>query len=85
VRRTSSRAARTRVTLSERTASAICLRHRVDPGWHAHRAALANRAEYQKQMMALALFLPQPRHVLQLGLGAAALDQFCYRHRPNRS
>jgi spermidine synthase len=36
--------------------------------------------EYQQQMMALLLLLPQPRRVLQLGLGAAALTKFCHRH-----
>jgi len=39
--------------------------------------------EYQRRMMALALFLPQPTHVLQLGLGAAALTKFCYRFVPS--
>jgi spermidine synthase len=38
--------------------------------------------EYQQQMMAVALFLPRPRRILQLGLGAAALTKFCYRHLP---
>jgi spermidine synthase len=38
--------------------------------------------EYQKQMMTLALLLPEPQCVLQLGLGAAALTKFCYRHLP---
>lgn len=38
--------------------------------------------EYQKQMMAVALFLPSPRRIVQLGLGAAALTKFCYRHFP---
>jgi spermidine synthase len=36
--------------------------------------------EYQQQMMAPLLFVPRPQHVLQLGLGAAALTKFCYRH-----
>jgi len=36
--------------------------------------------EYQQQMMAPLLFAPRPRHVLQLGLGAAALTKFIYRH-----
>lgn len=36
--------------------------------------------EYQQQMMAPLLFVPAPQHVLQLGLGAAALTKFCYRH-----
>lgn len=38
--------------------------------------------EYQQQMMALGLLLPQPRRILQLGLGAAALTKFCWRHCP---
>lgn len=38
--------------------------------------------EYQRQMMALGLLLPEPRSVLQLGLGAAALTRFCWRHLP---
>lgn len=39
--------------------------------------------EYQRRMMALALFLTEPVHVLQLGLGAAALTKFCYRFVPS--
>jgi spermidine synthase len=39
--------------------------------------------EYQQQMMAPLLFLPQPRRILQLGLGAAALAKFCYRQLPD--
>ncbi len=35
--------------------------------------------EYQRQMMAVGLFLPEPRHIVQLGLGAAALTKFCWR------
>ena len=38
--------------------------------------------EYQRQMMALALFVPRPARILQLGLGAAALTKFCYRYLP---
>lgn len=38
--------------------------------------------DYQRQMMAPLLFLPAPRRVLQLGLGAAALAKFCWRHLP---
>jgi spermidine synthase len=37
---------------------------------------------YQRQMMACALFLPEPTRIVQLGLGAAALTKFCYRHVP---
>jgi spermidine synthase len=36
--------------------------------------------EYQQQMMAVALLQPQPREILQLGLGAAGLARFCHRH-----
>jgi spermidine synthase len=39
--------------------------------------------EYQQQMMALLLFLPHPACILQLGLGAAALARFCWRHLPD--
>jgi spermidine synthase len=38
--------------------------------------------EYQQQMMAPLLFLPEPSQVLQLGLGAAALARFCWKHLP---
>jgi len=38
--------------------------------------------EYQQQMMAPLLFLHEPARVLQLGLGAAALARFCWRHLP---
>jgi spermidine synthase len=38
--------------------------------------------EYQQQMMAPLLFLPGPARVLQLGLGAAALTRFCWKHLP---
>ncbi|MCX8005760.1 MAG: spermidine synthase [Burkholderiaceae bacterium] len=38
--------------------------------------------EYQQQMMAPLLFLPRPRRILQLGLGAAALAKFCWRELP---
>jgi spermidine synthase len=38
--------------------------------------------EYQQQMMATLLFVPQPSQVLQLGLGAAALTRFCWKHLP---
>lgn len=38
--------------------------------------------EYQQQMMAPALFMPRPDHVVQLGLGAGALAKFCWRHLP---
>jgi spermidine synthase len=35
--------------------------------------------EYAQQMMAWMLFLDQPRHVVQLGLGTGALTKFCLR------
>lgn len=38
--------------------------------------------EYAQQMMAWMLFEPQPRHIVQLGLGTAALTKFCYRQFP---
>ncbi|AKJ67341.1 hypothetical protein PATSB16_10150 [Pandoraea thiooxydans] len=38
--------------------------------------------EYAQQMMAWLLFLQSPRHVVQLGLGAAALTKFCHRYLP---
>ena len=41
--------------------------------------------EYQRQMMAVGLFLPEPKHVVQLGLGAGALTKFCLRHVPSAS
>jgi spermidine synthase len=39
--------------------------------------------EYQKQMMAVALFVAEPSRIVQLGLGAAALTKFCYKNLPN--
>ncbi|MEP6609586.1 MAG: spermidine synthase [Burkholderiaceae bacterium] len=35
---------------------------------------------YQRQMMAVGLFLPEPQRIVQLGLGAAALTKFCWRY-----
>ncbi len=35
--------------------------------------------EYAQQMMAWMLFIDQPRHIVQLGLGTGALTKFCYR------
>ncbi|HTD06894.1 spermidine synthase [Undibacterium sp.] len=35
--------------------------------------------EYAQQMMAWMLFIAQPAHIVQLGLGTAALTKFCYR------
>jgi len=39
--------------------------------------------EYQQQMMAPWLLMPEPRGILQLGLGAAALTKFCHRYLPS--
>lgn len=36
--------------------------------------------EYQQQMMAVGLLQPQPRHIVQLGLGAGSLAKFCWRY-----
>jgi spermidine synthase len=38
--------------------------------------------EYVQMMMMWLLFNPQPRHIVQLGLGSAALTKFCYRRLP---
>jgi spermidine synthase len=38
--------------------------------------------EYVRMMMMWTLFLPAPRHIVQLGLGSAALTKFCYRQFP---
>ena len=38
--------------------------------------------EYVQMMMAWLLFLPNPRRIVQLGLGSAALTKFCYRRFP---
>lgn len=39
--------------------------------------------EYAQQMMAWMLFIEQPRHIAQLGLGTGALTKFCYRNFPD--
>ena len=38
--------------------------------------------EYAQQMMAWMLFIEQPMHIAQLGLGTGALTKFCYREFP---
>jgi spermidine synthase len=38
--------------------------------------------EYAQQMMAWMLFIDQPAHLVQLGLGTSALTKFCYRQFP---
>ena len=40
--------------------------------------------EYPKQMMACGLFVLQPRQIVQLGLGAASLTKFCWKHTDAR-
>ena len=39
--------------------------------------------EYVQQMMMWMLFIDNPAHVVQLGLGAAALSKFCYTYFPD--
>jgi len=39
--------------------------------------------EYAQQMMAWMLFIEKPQHIVQLGLGTAALTKFCYRQFPD--
>ena len=38
--------------------------------------------EYAQHMMAWMLFIDRPSHLVQLGLGTAALTKFCYRQFP---
>jgi spermidine synthase len=38
--------------------------------------------EYARAMMCFALFVPQPRHIVMVGLGGGSLAKFCYRHFP---
>jgi spermidine synthase len=38
--------------------------------------------EYVQMMMMWMLFLDAPRHIVQLGLGSAALTKFCYQRLP---
>jgi len=37
---------------------------------------------YTRKMMAFLLFLPEPHHVLMIGLGGGSLAKFCYRWLP---
>jgi spermidine synthase len=39
--------------------------------------------EYVQMMMMWMLFLPQPRRIVQLGLGSAALTKFCFQRFPD--
>lgn len=38
---------------------------------------------YTRKMMAFLLFVPDPGHVLMVGLGGGSLAKFCHRHLPN--
>ena len=38
--------------------------------------------DYVQQMMIWMLFREKPEHIVQLGLGSAALTKFCYQHFP---
>ena len=81
--RRTSRRPRTRVTLSEE--DGVRYLH-FGTEWIQGGMRIARpwqlELEYQRQMMSVALFLPEPDHILQLGLGAAALTKFCYRNLP---
>ncbi len=35
---------------------------------------------YVRAMMGFALFVPQPRHILMVGLGGGSMAKFCHRH-----
>lgn len=37
---------------------------------------------YTRMMMSFLLFVPEPRHILMLGLGGGSLAKFCYHHLP---
>jgi spermidine synthase len=43
-----------------------------------HALALA----YTRAIMCFALFVPDPRHIVMVGLGGGSLLKFCYRHFP---
>ncbi|MDP2029579.1 MAG: fused MFS/spermidine synthase [Thiobacillus sp.] len=38
---------------------------------------------YTRKMMAFLLFVPNPEHVLMVGLGGGSLAKFCHRHLPD--
>ena len=38
---------------------------------------------YTRALMCFALFVPQPRHIVMVGLGGGSLAKFCYRHFPD--
>lgn len=37
---------------------------------------------YTRKMMACLLFQPEPRHMVQIGMGGGGLTRFCYAHLP---
>ncbi|MEO8102160.1 MAG: spermidine synthase [Betaproteobacteria bacterium] len=37
---------------------------------------------YTRKMMSFLLFVPQPAHILMLGLGGGSLAKYCHRHLP---
>ncbi|WP_307723566.1 fused MFS/spermidine synthase [Massilia sp. Mn16-1_5] len=39
--------------------------------------------DYARAMMCFALFVPDPRHIVMVGLGGGSLAKFCYRHFPH--
>lgn len=39
--------------------------------------------QYVQQMMMWQLFMDQPQHIMQLGLGAGSLTKFCHQHYPD--
>lgn len=39
-------------------------------------------APYTRQMMSFLLFVPDPEHILLIGLGGGSMAKFCYRHLP---
>jgi spermidine synthase len=41
--------------------------------------------EYTRAMMCFALFVPDPHHILMVGLGGGSLVKFCHRHFPRAS
>ncbi|WP_306392791.1 transferase spermidine synthase [Telluria beijingensis] len=38
--------------------------------------------DYTRAMMCFALFVPDPRHIVMVGLGGGSLAKFCHRHFP---
>ena len=38
--------------------------------------------DYARAMMCFTLFVPEPRHILMVGLGGGSLVKFCHRHLP---